>query len=582
LKETAQASAQETGNERRPGNLIYAGDEPVPPLPLVILGLEHAVLLVASLTAAIFFAHAVGAGPSQTEALVNVGLIAGGIASILQACPRYGVGSGYFCLHTSSFIYFQASVHAAGVGGLPLVFGMTALSGLAEAALSRIVPRLRSLFPPEVSGLVVATVGIALAPHAVRSLAGMGRAHTEPDGHALIVGLVTLGLIVGLNVWGRGVLRLFSILIAIVAGYVLSYSLDVIPAEHLDKISSLPFIALPHLEHPGFSFDPSFLVPFLIAAVCSALKLTGDITSCQKINDADWKRVDINSVGRAFVADGLGTFSAGMMGGTGLSSSSSNIGMAYATGATSRYIGYSTGVIFISLAFLPRIASLLTLMPGPVVGAITMYASCFMIVTGWSIIMTRMLDARKTFVTGLSLIMALSVETIPELYAGLPVVLKPIAGSSVALAAVTAICLNLVFRIGISSRMTLELEPDGLDQDKIYDFFDNAGGSWGARKEVVHRAMAALSELYQSVAALGLATGKISTVASFDEFNLTLDVRYEGVALHLSETRPPADDILEDEDALARLSGFLVRQYADSTKSEAAGGRCRVHLQFEH
>lgn len=569
-------------SDRRPSNLIYANDEPVPRLSLIVLGLEHAALLVASLAATILFAQAIGAGPSQTEALVNVGLIAGGLASILQAYPRFGVGSGYFCLHTSSFIYFQPSVLAAGAGGLSLVFGMTAAAGFIETALSRVVPKLRSLFPPEVSGLVVATVGISLTPYAMRALAGMGPGRSTPDPSSIIVGIITMGLIVGLNVWARGVLRLYSILIGIGVGYLASFSLGIIPPEHLERIKRLSFVALPHLELPGFSFDAWFLVPFIIAAVCASLKLTGDITTCQKINDAEWKRVDMNSVGRAFVADGVGTLAAGLLGGTGLASSSSNIGMAYATGATSRFIGYATGFIFIALSFLPQTAALLTLMPKPVIGAITMYSSCFMIVTGWSIVMTRMLDSRKTFVTGIALMMAVSVETVPELYHHFPVVLRPVFGSSLALATVTAIFLNLLFRIGISSRMTLELEPNGLDHKKIYEFFENAGGSWGARKEVVYRAMSAMSELYQSIAGLGLANGKITTVASFDEFNLILDVRYEGVELELSETRPLMDDILEDEDALARLSGFLVRQYADRTKSEASDGRCRIQLQFEH
>ncbi len=578
MKNTGQA----LNPGRRPSNLIYANDEPVPRLSLVILGLEHAVLLVASLTATVFFAHAIGADPARTESLVDVGLIAGGIACILQACPRWGVGSGYFCLHTSSFIYFQPSVLAAGAGGLPLVFGMTTVAGLFEAALSRVAPRLRSLFPPEVSGLVVATVGISLTPYAMRSLAGMGRDQGVPDLSSIIVGLITMGLIVGLNVWARGLLRLYSILIGIVVGYIASYAMGIIPPEHIERIAGLPFVDMPDFEMPRLSFDVWFLVPFFIAAVCASLKLTGDITTCQKINDTEWKRVDMKSVGRAFVADGMGTVAAGLLGGTGLASSSSNIGMAYATGATSRFIGYATGIIFIALSFLPQVAALLTLMPKPVIGAITMYSSCFMIVTGWSIVMTRMLDSRKTFVTGLALMMAVSVETVPELYSGFPAVLKPIFGSSLAVATVTAVVLNLVFRIGISSRMTLELEAGGLDQNRIYEFFENAGGNWGARKEVVYRAMAAMSELYQSITGLGLAKGKITTVASFDEFNLDLDVRYEGVEMQLPETRPRVEDIMEDEDALARLSGYMVRQYADRTKSEASKGNCRIQLQFEH
>lgn len=577
-----EGSAQAKDTIQRPANLTYAVNESVPPATLAILALEHAALLIASLTATIFFAQAIGAGPSLAEALVNVGLIAGGVACILQAFPKWGVGSGYFCLHTSSFVYIPASVIAAAAGGLPLVYGMTVLAGLAEAALSRVVTRLRHLFPPEVTGVVVATVGISLAPYAIKSLVGISREHFTPDGYSIAAGLVTLGIIVGFNVWSTGVLRLYSILIGIVTGYLLSFFMGIIPPEHLDRIAGLPFIALPHLEHPGFSFDPGFILPFVLAAVCAALKLTGDITSCQKINDAEWKRVDMKSVGGSFVADGLGTFMAGLLGGTGLASSSSNIGMSYATGATSRYIGYATGLIFILLAFMPKAASLLTLMPRPVVGAITMYAACFMIVTGWSIVMTRMLDARKTFVTGFALIMAISVETVPELYSGIPPALKPVFGSSLALATVTAISLNLLFRMGISSRLALELDANGLHQKEIYDFFEKAGESWGARRDVIHKAMAAMSELYESIVALGLTEKQISLVARFDEFNITLDVRYEGREIQFCSTRPTADEIVDDEDALVKLSGFLIKQFADSLKSEAVNGRCRVLLQFVH
>lgn len=571
---------QNTGT--KPANLIYGVDEVPPRFFLVVLGIEHAALLIASLVATIFFGRAIGAGSSQIEALVNVGLIAGGIASILQATTRWGLGSGYFCLHTSSFIYFQSSVLAANTGGLSLVFGMTALSGFVEAALSRIMPRLRSLFPPEVSGLVVATVGVSLAPYAIRSLVGIGGEHLVSMPAEAAVGLITLGLIVGINVWSKSVFRLYSILIGIVVGYALSFALGIVPAEHLKNIRSVPFLALPHLGHPGFSFDISFLVPFMIAALCASLKLTGDIVSCQKINDAEWKRVDMKSVARGLVADGLGTSIAGLLGGTGLASSSSNIGMAYASGATSRYLGYSTGLMFIALAFLPRISAVLTFMPKPVTGAIVMYSSCFMIVTGWSIIMTRMLDARKTFVIGLSLIMGMSVDAVPELYSGIPLALKPVFGSSLALSTITAVLLNLLFRIGISSKEELELDPGVDTHAKIHDFFEYIGSEWGARKDVINKATYAMYELYESIASLGHAGEKILLTASFDEYSLDLDVRYKGAEMCFADASPDFDCIVEDERATAMLSGFLIRQYADRVRAESEGERCRIHLHFEH
>ena len=567
---------------RKPVELIYGVDDHVPLYDLVALSIQHAALLISILLSTVFFARAIGASESQTESLVNVGLIAGGLASILQSTSRWGLGSGYFCLHTSSFMFFQSSVLAAKTAGLSLVFGLTAVAGFAEVALSRIMPRLRTLLPPEISGLAVVNLGIAMAPYALRSMAGIIQQGAAVNAPELVTGLVTLGFIVALNVWSKGTLRLYSMLLAILGGYATFYLTGAKSTGQFEGLAAKPFLSLPHLEHPGFSFDVSFLMPFLIVALCASLKVTGDIISCQKINNADWKRVDMDSVGRGLVADGLGTMVAGLMGGTGLVSSSPNIGMSYATGATSRYLGYSTGALFMALAFLPRLSAILTTMPRPIIGALVLYSSCFMIVTGLSIIMTRMLDARRIFVIGLSLILGLSVDNIPELYVRIPHELKPIFSSSLALSTVTAILLNLLFRIGVSSKAVLELAPGRDEQTKIYEFFEKKGTAWGARKDVIRVATAVMSELYESISLLSLARGPITAILSFDEFHIDLEVRYEGEEMCFPKAQPDTDPIISDPVALARLSGFVIGKYADRIKSTAAAGQCAIRFRFVH
>jgi NCS2 family nucleobase:cation symporter-2 len=57
---------------------------------------------------------------------------------------------------------------AAQLGSLPLVFGMTCFGGLAQIGLSRLIRRFRAFFPTEIAGLVVAAVGLGMAPYGVR------------------------------------------------------------------------------------------------------------------------------------------------------------------------------------------------------------------------------------------------------------------------------------------------------------------------------------------------------------------------------------------------------------------------------
>jgi NCS2 family nucleobase:cation symporter-2 len=132
--------------------------------------------------------------------------------------------------------------------------------------------------------------------------------------------------------------------------------------------------------------------------------------------------------------------------------SSSNIGLSIATGATSRRIAYSTGTILILLAFLPKLSSVFVVMPTPIMGASLIFAVSFMILAGIQIIMSRMIDSRKTFVIGFSIIFGLSVDFVPGLYRDVHPWLHPFFSSSLSLATISAVLLNLFFRIGSPRR----------------------------------------------------------------------------------------------------------------------------------
>lgn len=83
---------------------------------------------------------------------------------------------------------------------------------------------------------------------------------------------------------------------------------------------------------------------------------------------------------------------------------SRNVGLSIATGTTSRVVGYAIGGFLICLAFIPKISSLFAILPKPVIGATLVFAISFMILAGVQIMMSRMIDARKTFVLGVSFI----------------------------------------------------------------------------------------------------------------------------------------------------------------------------------
>jgi NCS2 family nucleobase:cation symporter-2 len=459
---------------------------------------------------------------------------------------------------------------------------MTVISGLFEALLARVVPRLRPLFPPEVTGLVVTMVGIELVALGCPRFLGFQDGGAGPQGTATTVATATLAAMIGPTVWGKGKLKLYPVLIGLLVGYLLAYFFGVFQTERLQEMLAAPIISLPRKVHTGWSFDLALLPAFLIASLASTLKSVGDLTLCQKINDADWKRTDMQSVSGGIFAGAIGTGLSGLLGGIGQSTFSSNVGLSLATGATSRSIAIPCGILMILLAFLPKLAAFFAVMPDPVMGAILIYVACYMILAGIQVITSRMLDARRTFVVGIALIFGLSVDMVPGLYRDVPDLIQPLFSSSLAISTVLVVVLNLLFRIGITRRQFLELNPGVDSSQKIFEFMETQGGVWGARRDVIMRATAALNEFLESAAGLGLVKGKAQAEVSFDEFNLDVDIRYDGQLMEFPSRRPTEDALLADEKAVTGLSGFLIRQYADRVNAEATNGRCRIQMHFDH
>jgi len=567
---------------KKPSNIVYSVSEKPPFWITVIQGVQHICVYAISLTFPVLIARAIGATIEQTTFLVSMSMIAGGIGAIVQALPRGTLGSGYLCPQVCGPSFLTASILAAKTGGLSLMFGMTAIAGAGEAVFSRILKRMRSFFPPEITGLIVAMVGITIIRLAAMNFLGIDSSDRITDYKELTVAFVTLGFMVGLNVWSQGKLKLFCVLIGMTAGYVASYILGLIGPFHLQEIREAYVVWLPLLKHPGWSFNLHLLVPFLIAMICSSLKSVGDLTTCQRINDSEWKRSDMNNISRGILADSTGCTAAGILGGMGQSTSSTNIGLSIATGITSRVVAFAMGIMLIVLGFFPKVSAVFAIMPGPVLGATLIFALSYMVIAGFQIIMTRMIDARKTFIIGISLIFGLSVDLLPDVYQQVHPWLHPIFSSSLSTATITAIILNLIFKIGISKKVKCALAPETGSIDKMIQFMDKNGSLWGARKEVIALSTNAVNEFLETAIEHKLTNQTIDMEVRFNEFNLDIDLFYVGELIDLPSQRPEIADLLANKKVQLQLSGYLIKQYPDKIISNEKKGVSHIHMHFDH
>ena len=566
----------------KPAHLIYGVEENPPLGATIVLAVQHLVIAVIDLVYPVIVVAEAGGSRSEAAFCVQMSMLAIGFGTILQVRNRGVLGSGFLIPHVTTAAYLIPALIAARVGGMALVLGMTTIAGIFEGILSRFMKKLRVLFPPEVSGVVVAMIGFSLAKVAISRFVGLGGSDSVIEPAELWVGCVTLSTMVAIVVWSKGSFRLYSAAIGLAAGYGLAIVLDISNSNSLNEIAAAPLIALPLWEHPGLRFDLYLIPPFLIGALVSTLKASGVVITCQKVNDPDWRRADMLSVGKGMLADAVGCLSSGLLGGMGTSMSAANVGLSMATGATSRRVGYFIGFFFILLVFLPKFSVILTLMPLPVMGAGLLYVASYLIASGIQLIMTRMMDSRRTFIVGLSFLAGISLEVVPALHQNIPTWAGSILGSSLTVATMVAFTLNLIFRIGVSQKASFLLSSQQDVGGEIYRFLESNGATWGARQQVIHEAKHILRELLEALYMHGKTEGPVHIEAQFDEFNLNINVSYKGELMEFPASPPTEDELMLDKSSLARMSGFMIQFMAEKVTAAVNSGLCRVSIHITH
>ncbi len=433
--------------QKKTNTFEYTVNQVPPAGHLFVLSFQHVLLMVVSLSLPILFAGQLSMSALQTNSLIAFSMLAAGIGSIIQSVGLPLIGSKYLCPNVCGPSYFSLSLSAAWVGGLPLMRGMIIIAGLLEMALAPVVQKLKSIFPTYIVGLVVTMVGVSIIKTAVTSFFGLeyhGDAIRNSD---IFIGLFTLLITVLANLWGKGFIKMYSLIIGLLTGWLVAL---IAQPEYWQSIVSLqetPYFALPHFggEFFNLSFNWGMLIPFTVIAISGSLKSFGNLLAAQKISEPELKEVNFTPIRKGLLADGFSTALAGLFGGLAVDTSSSNIGLAGATKVVSRWISVVAGLIFIVLAFFPKFISILSMMPHPVLGASIIFAGSFMIVTGMKETFSDEWNQHKTFVIGISFFFGQSTAFLPQLYARAPQVVQVIFTDPLPTTTVLAIFLNQLF-----------------------------------------------------------------------------------------------------------------------------------------
>ncbi|ADO49044.1 nucleobase:cation symporter-2 family protein [[Enterobacter] lignolyticus] len=439
-------------------DLIYQLEDKPPVHQTLIGAITHLLaIFVPMVTPALIVGTSLQLSTETTAYLVSMAMIASGVGTWLQV-NRYGcIGSGLLSIQSVNFsfvtvmIALGSSMKSDGLHEdliLSSLLGVSFVGAFLVVGSSFILPYLRRVITPTVSGVVVLMIGLSLIKVGIIDFGGGFAAKssgTFGNYENLGIGLLVLLVVIGFNCMRSPLLRMSGIAVGIVVGYVVALCLGMVD---FSVMRNLPLLTIPQPFKYGFSFDLHHFLVVGTIYLLSVLEAVGDITATAMVSRRPIEGDEYQGrLKGGVLADGLVSVIASALGSLPLTTFAQNNGVIQMTGVASRYIGRTIAVMLVVLGLFPGIGRFFTTIPSPVLGGAMTLMFSMIAIAGIRIIISNGLKRRETLIVATSLGLGLGVSYDPEIFKILPASIYVLVENPICAGGLTAIVLNLLIPI---------------------------------------------------------------------------------------------------------------------------------------
>ena len=413
------------------------------------LALQHVVaMIVGCVTPAIIVAGAVGGNGLVNEEkviLIQAALVVAAFSTLIQLFPigkntRFAIGSGLPMIMGVSFAYVPSMQAIAESYGIAAILGAEIVGGIVAVIMGLLVRQIRVFFPPLITGTVVFTIGLSLYPTAINYMAGGVGSENYGSWQNWLVAFFTLAVVTALNHFGTGIWKLASILLGIIAGYLVCIPFGMV---NFSGVGEAGMFQLPQLMHFGVEFEISSCVAIGILFAINSVQAIGDY-SATTIGAMDRTPKD-EELQHGIVAYGLTNVAGALFGGLPTATYSQNVGIVTTTKVINRWVLGLAAVILGIAGFVPKFSAILTTIPQCVLGGATVSVFASIAMTGMKLVASAEMDYRNSSIVGLAAALGMGVSQATAALATFPDWVTTIFGKSpVVLATIIAVLLNII------------------------------------------------------------------------------------------------------------------------------------------
>ena len=445
---TDPAACAPTKGPAEKTRLDYHLEERLSPLKNLVFGFQWLFLLLPLIViSAAIVAEAAGYDAEATAGFLSKMLLLCGAAMVIQVLWGHGLplldGPAAVLLVTFANL-------AAGGAGVPYALGGMIVGGgiLALTALTPLLRLLIKLFTDNVVASILMLLTFTLMPLIAPLFAGVAKAQPGGDVFGALVALLLTLFMAAVGVRSKGLMRSLSLFMGIVIGVTV---MALMGRVNWQPVSLAGWLTTPPVGS-GYrlGLGLSAAVAFAISYIAVAINQVGSTTSVQELVGGG--KTERRTVRGLFFCGVFGV--AGGLGGViGTVSYSISPGVIQITRVGSRWPMVACGLITAALAFCPKIAAALSMVPGPVVGA-----ALVVIMAGQLSVALQLMTSgpgvtrRRTMVVGLSTLTGALVAILPQAFLSqIPGPIRGLAGNGLVVGIILALLLEHVILRGKDS-----------------------------------------------------------------------------------------------------------------------------------
>ena len=271
----------------------------------------------------------------------------------------------------SSFAYLGGFAIVTNNGehpeNLPYACAAVAISGLVYVLFSCLISafgirRMMKFFPPVVTGPIIISIGLILAPSAIKNCQSNW-----------LLAFAALATVIACNIWGKGMVKILPILLGVLVSYAVALATG---AVDFKAIGDAAWLGVPvHTARMGlFAMDGSeqfisaifTIVPIALATMMEHI---GDIAAISATTGKNYIRDP--GLNKTLLGDGLATAMAGLLGGPANTTYGENTGVLALTKIYDPLVIRIAAVFAMVLSFCPKFEAVINTIPTGIVGGIS-------------------------------------------------------------------------------------------------------------------------------------------------------------------------------------------------------------------